>query len=171
VTPANAGGGPTLDLRADGIGPIVVGAPVSEDSVRAALPGYDVKYEEASYEDVPVPRLVVTQDGGTAFWITPEGGKVAAIVVMSPADSSAIGINVGSTYAAVVDAVGALDCEVGYDDDTFAFQPICTAAGAPDVSIVFADIELPEDIGPGEEIPADRVAALLHGAVVDAIVL
>jgi hypothetical protein len=162
---------PTLDLRADGIGPVVLGEPVSTASLRAALPGYDVRDEEASYEDIPVARIVVAQGEAELFWITPDDGRVAAIVVTAPAASSSLGINVGSSYADTAAALGPLLCEIAYDDDTFAFHPLCNNPDHPGIIVVFESVELPDDIMPGDSVPPDRVEPLLSAATVEAIVI
>jgi hypothetical protein len=169
--PAAAAGRPALDLRADGLGPVILGEPVSAASLRAALPGYDVREEEASYEDIPVERIVVADGDAELFWITPDGGKVAAIVVTSPAASSALGVNVGSSYRDAVGALGPLLCEIAYDDDTFAFHPLCNNPDHPGVIVVFESVDLPDDIMPGDSIPPDRTDALLSAATVEAIVI
>lgn len=148
--PDGAPNGP-LVLTADGLGAIAASTPFHVDTVRALLPGFDVRPEQRSAEGMPHPVLVAYRGGTPAILITADtdGRRVRRVAVTSETVEGPAGRRVGQRFA----EAGALQCLPG--EEELSGNALCTDPAVPGVLYVFAHSWNGPD---GELPPTDSLA-------------
>ncbi|WP_169833485.1 DUF1131 family protein [Methylobrevis pamukkalensis] len=124
-----------LVLGQTGAGPVGAGTPYSKAAIETALPGYTVDTVTMATETRTETALAAFHDGLQVLQILPAGGgRIEAIHGVTHHMAGPNGERIGMSFAETRQDIG--QCRVGRGN--WAGMPICTARGAPSVTLVFA---------------------------------
>jgi hypothetical protein len=122
-------------ITASGVSGIPEGLAYSEASIERALPGYDASSITMATESKTQSALAVFKDGLQVLQIVPgSAGTVSAIHGVSARISGPNGERIGMSFDEA--RINRSACREG--SGNWLGMPICTARGAPNVTLVFA---------------------------------
>jgi hypothetical protein len=101
-----------LAARADGVGPLDAKVKISEGSLAERFPGHDIKRVSESHGgDLREEYFGVSKRGALLLRVHADDDRLTAVDIVSNDIANPFGITLGSSHAAVMKAIGPLDCE------------------------------------------------------------